>query len=287
MPRIRTIKPDFFMSEDIVTLDPLSRLLYIGLWCYVDRDGYMEYRPFSLKIQIMPCEQDQFDACIDALLNRNLVKIYEIDAKKYLFIPTFTEHQNINQREASSNIKNIVVKSIDCEVTCRNMHARAIMCKTIPTSARIAGKERKGRERKGKEYNNNKKTKAKKENNNFEMFWLEYPKKIAKKKALDIFCRINPNHELADKIIFAIKQQKQQEQDLIKHGQFAASFPHPTTWLNQERWNDEVMTISQISRNANKNPKQSALERVVDNIADQNNKNQHDEFMQITGENHE
>ncbi|MBE9491068.1 MAG: phage replisome organizer N-terminal domain-containing protein [Bacteroidetes bacterium] len=132
-----------------------------------------------------------------------------------------------------------------------------------------------------------KKTKAKKENNNFEKFWEEYPKKIAKKKALDIFCRINPHHDLLDKIIFSIKQQKKQEQDLIKHGKFAASFPYATAWLNQERWNDEVMTISQISRNANKNPKKSALERVVNNIADQNNKNQQDEFIQITGENND
>ena len=37
--RIRTIKPDFFTSEDIVVLTPWARLLYIALWCEADREG--------------------------------------------------------------------------------------------------------------------------------------------------------------------------------------------------------------------------------------------------------
>ena len=39
MARIRTIKPDFFTSEDIVGLTPEARLLYIALWCEADREG--------------------------------------------------------------------------------------------------------------------------------------------------------------------------------------------------------------------------------------------------------
>ena len=37
--KIRTIKPDFFRSDDIAALTPTARLLFIGLWCYADDNG--------------------------------------------------------------------------------------------------------------------------------------------------------------------------------------------------------------------------------------------------------
>ena len=39
MARIRTIKPEFFTSDDICALSPRARLLYVGLWCEADREG--------------------------------------------------------------------------------------------------------------------------------------------------------------------------------------------------------------------------------------------------------
>jgi hypothetical protein len=37
--RIRSIKPEFWRSDDITTLDLADRLLFIGLWSYVDDNG--------------------------------------------------------------------------------------------------------------------------------------------------------------------------------------------------------------------------------------------------------
>ncbi len=37
--RIRSIKPDFWRSEDISSLRVEDRLLFIGLWSYVDDNG--------------------------------------------------------------------------------------------------------------------------------------------------------------------------------------------------------------------------------------------------------
>ena len=45
MARIRTIKPEFFTSEDIVALSPLARLLFIALWCEADREGRLVWKP--------------------------------------------------------------------------------------------------------------------------------------------------------------------------------------------------------------------------------------------------
>lgn len=37
--RIRSIKPEFWRSEDIAELSIPTRLLFIGLWSYVDDNG--------------------------------------------------------------------------------------------------------------------------------------------------------------------------------------------------------------------------------------------------------
>ena len=37
--RIRTIKPEFWTSDDVAALDLDTRLLFIGLWSYVDDHG--------------------------------------------------------------------------------------------------------------------------------------------------------------------------------------------------------------------------------------------------------
>ena len=39
MPRIRTIKPGFFSSEDLSTVSVEAHLFAAGLLCYADDDG--------------------------------------------------------------------------------------------------------------------------------------------------------------------------------------------------------------------------------------------------------
>ena len=45
MSRIRSIKPEFFTSEDIVSMTPLARLFYVSLWCEADREGRLDWKP--------------------------------------------------------------------------------------------------------------------------------------------------------------------------------------------------------------------------------------------------
>jgi len=65
MPRIRTIKPDFFLHEKIAELPAMSRLLFVGLWTLADSRGILEDRPKRIKVQLLP-----YDSCdVDKLLN--------------------------------------------------------------------------------------------------------------------------------------------------------------------------------------------------------------------------
>ena len=87
--------------------------------------------------------------------------------------------------------------------------------------------------------NNNKKQKTITKNNNdhFERFWTEYPRKVSKANALKAFNKINPDEDLLTVMIDALKRQRVSPQWTKDGGQF---IPHPATWLNGRRWEDEI-----------------------------------------------
>lgn len=74
---------------------------------------------------------------------------------------------------------------------------------------------------------------TKESNGHFLKFWEIYPKKNKKKDAERIFNKINPCDELFEKIVLAIRLQGETQRWK------AGYIPDPTTWLNQERWNDD------------------------------------------------
>jgi len=71
----------------------------------------------------------------------------------------------------------------------------------------------------------------------FQLFWTAYPRKVSKQSALKSWVKISPDESLTQKILKAVEQQKNMDQWTRDGGQF---IPHPATWLNQKRWEDEV-----------------------------------------------
>lgn len=80
-------------------------------------------------------------------------------------------------------------------------------------------------------------TKERKETieNEFDTFWQAYPKKVGKGAAEKAWQKMKPN--LAT-VLTAVEGQKSSEQWSKDSGKF---IPHPTTWINQRRWEDEVV----------------------------------------------
>ena len=70
----------------------------------------------------------------------------------------------------------------------------------------------------------------------FEEFWEAYPRKTGKGEARKVWQKLNPNAELLQQILEAIKWQSISDQWTKDKGQF---IPYPATWLNQQRWEDE------------------------------------------------
>lgn len=79
----------------------------------------------------------------------------------------------------------------------------------------------------------------------FEEFWASYPRKIAKKRALQVWTRLKPNEELFGIIMSAVEAHKKSKQWLKDGGDF---IPHPATWLYQERWTDELPQAAPTKR---------------------------------------
>lgn len=70
----------------------------------------------------------------------------------------------------------------------------------------------------------------------FNEFWSAYPKKVNKKGCYKSFCKIKNLKEEMPLILDALERFKASKGWLKDNGQF---IPHPTTWINQERWKDE------------------------------------------------
>lgn len=71
----------------------------------------------------------------------------------------------------------------------------------------------------------------------FDRFWSAYPRKVGKVKARKIFERQNPDDALLAVMLSAIVLQAKSAQWQRDGGQY---IPHPTTWLNEGRWQDET-----------------------------------------------
>lgn len=76
----------------------------------------------------------------------------------------------------------------------------------------------------------------------FDSFYREYPKHQGRKKALQAFIKINPQNGQFESILSALKKQKayRQHQEKQNPKPFIPEWPLPATWLNGERWTDEL-----------------------------------------------
>ena len=69
----------------------------------------------------------------------------------------------------------------------------------------------------------------------FDMFWMTYPKKVGKEAAKKAWLKVNPNLTV---VLQALSWQKESPQWFKNNGQF---IPNPSTWINQHRWEDEQL----------------------------------------------
>ena len=72
----------------------------------------------------------------------------------------------------------------------------------------------------------------------FETLWQVYPRREGKGAAAKAFARIRPSEALLARMVAAVEAQRSSPQWTRDGGQF---IPHLATWLNQGRWDDDVL----------------------------------------------
>lgn len=103
MARIRTIKPEFFYSEQVTRVSHTARLLFVGMWTLADREGRLEWSPRKIRAQLFPYEEQlQIFPFVEELVEARLIWLYESGDSTYACIPGFTKHQRPHPKEPAS-----------------------------------------------------------------------------------------------------------------------------------------------------------------------------------------
>lgn len=229
MARIRTIKPDFFRHEGLFELEVASKLpirvAFAGLWTAADREGRFKWKPRQLKLDCLPFDEVDFSRVLDALATRGFIVKYECDSGDfYGYIPSWHDHQIVNNRESESNLPDPAKCSIKSTTSTRE--ARVVDASSTPL-VQDRG-EGKGKERKGTRVSTR-----------FGEFWEAWPKsdrKQDKSKCTDKWASDSLDN-IADKILADIELKKLTRKWQDDDGKYIEA---PLVYLNNRRWEDEA-----------------------------------------------
>ncbi|QUL79900.1 hypothetical protein [Brevibacterium sp. SMBL_HHYL_HB1] len=103
--RIRSIKPEFWRSDDVNAMCIEDRLLFIGLWSYVDDNGVGIDRfsnicadLFAHDLSVSPHDTlMRVQEGLERLQTLGVIVRYSVGGKDYLEIVNWSKHQKINR----------------------------------------------------------------------------------------------------------------------------------------------------------------------------------------------
>lgn len=99
MPRIRTIKPEFWTDGAIIALPYETRLFYIGMWNHACDRGHLPDDPFGLKLKILPADPIKGEDMLAQLENAGRIRYMTLpDGRSFIEIPRFGDHQRVDTR---------------------------------------------------------------------------------------------------------------------------------------------------------------------------------------------
>lgn len=246
MARIRTIKPEFWRSPDIMQLDHFQRLLYIGLWNLADDEGRGEYNAAAIAADLFLSEYSlnphgvltQVETAFTEYSNSGMVRLYRVKNRQYFEIVNWLEHQRINRPSASKfpaydqREQEIHVPLTEDSL---NVHGVLTVGKEQGTGNREQGvKDLSDSD----ESNDTPKPKRIQYTPEFEDWWRRFPKRTgSKKNAFTQFkSALNriPLEELnaATDRLAAFVRAGHKEVQFVKDGE---------RWLKEDRWEEELI----------------------------------------------
>lgn len=206
-------------SGKFIKMPATSRLLYYDLGMNADDDGYAEW--FTIVRMTGSTEQD-----LRVLEANGFVHVFD---ENVLVIRDWRENNYLrSDRYTPSKYLEIYgpIARLPTGIPTGN-----------PGKDRL-GKDRLGKDRIGQDTNTLPQPSASEvARDDFEEFWEAYPRKIGKGDARKAWKKIKQAVSLLPRILASVEEHKNSEQWRREGGRF---IPYPATFLNQERWEDEV-----------------------------------------------
>lgn len=147
--RIRTTKPEFWRSGDTAVLGFFTRLLFIGLWNYVDDNGVGEDAEELIRSDLFPRDPVEtvsvmiHDSLIELSVKGQIVRYQHLPTgRRYLKIVNW-HHQKINRPTDS---KKPLPTSTDVRLTDSSVSPHATVTEDSPPYLGIKGSREQGNE---------------------------------------------------------------------------------------------------------------------------------------------
>ena len=224
MARSRNIKPGIMANERLAELPAISRLLFIYLWMLADREGRLEDRPKRIAALALPYDRDvDVDSLLNHLAGTGFITRYTVEDQALIQIDNFAKHQSPHVRESASELPSIEQGTTKA-VTKHNLGSdeasprspdSLIPDSLIPDTSACSPSA------------------SELAKDGFADFWKMYPKKVAKTQAMKAWKKQKPDLATCLAALSVAKASADWQKD---GGQF---IPHPATWLNNRRWEDE------------------------------------------------
>ena len=255
--RIRSIKPEFWRSLYIDALTIEDRLLFIGLWSYVDDNGVGVDRVPVIAAELFaddlsrdPRETlSRVSEGIGRLSEQGLVQRYSDGSKDYLSITNWERHQRIDKpnkpRYPLPTSENVEIRETLAT------HSRDIRETPAPGTGeqgnRGTGEQGKNTcssdDERGGSNQANEPEPVNSYPQAFEDWWNLYPRKQGKRKALNEWRRATKRVSRDE-----LNSKTQRFADFHNHeGTDKQFIPLPTTWLNRDGWDDELIPRTSTS----------------------------------------
>jgi hypothetical protein len=90
--------------------------------------------------------------------------------------------------------------------------------------------------------------KSKRQEQLFDLFWEQYPKRRSKGQAEKTWVKLKPDEQLFEAIMAGLERAKTSVEWLKDDGQY---IPYPSSWLNAKGWEDEYTTSKEVGGNGN------------------------------------
>jgi len=242
--RIRSIKPEFWRSDDVDALDWHTRLLFIGLWSYVDDNGVGRDRVSDIVADLFagdlsgdpPETLRRVSEGLEALSRGGQIVRYVADGRALLFVVGWDRHQQISHPN-----KERYRRPTREDATIREPlpNSSGESPETLPTGAGEQGNR--GTEEKNPHKPPRKAAdpaKRQRIEDAFNEFWKLYPKKINKRTShakWGTAAKTTDPQVMLDGLTRYIEwwARKRTETQFI---------PHPDVWINRRKWEDELDT---------------------------------------------